>query len=141
MAALREQLAAVTKERDALAAQAGANQQQPASAAAVASGGGGPVGSTAEAAFSGAYTQQWGYAPSLTEGHLQKGIVSHGAPARTRRLLRRLLAGESITVAVVGGSVTWGKVVKQRGVDDWGSLLSSWVQQSFPKATIKFVNG
>jgi hypothetical protein len=46
------------------------------------------------------------YHPSLPARQLRRGIVSQGDPGRARRAAAKLLAGEPIAVAFVGGSVT-----------------------------------
>ena len=65
------------------------------------------MGCTIADKFAGQY-KEYGYEPGLPEWHLQKGIVSYGNTARTRRLMHKLLNGEDIVVSVVGGSITWG---------------------------------
>lgn len=45
--------------------------------------------------------------PGLSAIQMQKSIVSLGATSRARRALAKLLAGEPISVAFIGGSSTW----------------------------------
>ena len=91
-------------------------------------------------AFPGAFVEWSEYSASLPEAHLDKGIVSSGATARTRRLVHRLLAGEQLKVAALGGSVTWGKAVDDRETHVYGALVTTWLQRSFPTANLKFIN-
>lgn len=51
----------------------------------------------------------WGYVPALDPRGLQRGLLQHGDPARMRRALHKLLSGEKVVVAAVGGSITVGR--------------------------------
>lgn len=51
----------------------------------------------------------WGYVPALDPRGLQRGLLHHGDPARLRRAVAKLLAGEKTVVAAVGGSITVGR--------------------------------
>lgn len=48
-----------------------------------------------------------GYQPDLPRRMLQRGVVSYGESARARRALAKLLRGEAISIALLGGSSTW----------------------------------
>lgn len=93
-----------------LAAAAAAAQPQPASGQQAA----GPAGTGAATGWR-AGRPDPGWAPLLGERQISKGILTYGDTARTRRLAAKLLRGEPITAAVVGGSITWGHV--SRGVE------------------------
>jgi hypothetical protein len=59
-----------------------------------------PEPASVDAAGSGSYR------PSLPARQLRRGIVSQGDPGRARRAAAKLLSGEPVAVAFVGGSVT-----------------------------------
>ena len=70
----------------------------------------------------------------------QLKVLESDGLLRTRRLLHRLLSGERLKVAAVGGSVTWGKEVEDREATAYGALVTTWLQHSFPKAALTFIN-
>ncbi|PRW61115.1 hypothetical protein C2E21_0584 [Chlorella sorokiniana] len=72
-----------------------------------------------------------GWAPLLGERQINKGILTYGDTARTRRLAAKLLRGEPITAAV-GSS--------RQGETDWSSVLFAWLRAQFP-ANHTTVNG
>lgn len=51
----------------------------------------------------------WGYVPALDPRGMQRGLLHHGDPARLRRAVAKLLAGEPTVVAAVGGSISVGR--------------------------------
>lgn len=51
----------------------------------------------------------WGYMPALDPRGLQRGLLHHGDPARLRRAVAKLMAGERTVVAAVGGSISVGR--------------------------------
>lgn len=51
----------------------------------------------------------WGYVPALDPRGLQRGLLHHGDPARLRRALHKLMSGEKVVVAAVGGSISVGR--------------------------------
>jgi hypothetical protein len=63
---------------------------------------------------------------------LDRGVVSEGDPAAAARLARKLLSGQPISVAALGGSLTFGKGASSPGRTDWVSLLAAWLRDSFP---------
>jgi hypothetical protein len=65
------------------------------------SGGSGGGGGTALPAW------QTSHQPALPARQMAKGIVSQGATGRARRAMGKLLRGEPISLAFVGGSITW----------------------------------
>lgn len=65
------------------------------------SGGSGGGGGTALPAW------QTSHQPALPARQIAKGIVSQGATGRARRAMGKLLRGEPISLAFVGGSITW----------------------------------
>ena len=74
--------------------------------------------------------RDWGYQPSVPDDVLDKGIVSYGSMARARRVVHKMLQGDKVHVAVLGGSITWGQGASQQGETDWGSFFSSWAHNA-----------
>lgn len=68
------------------------------------------------------------------------GLVYRGSAARLRRVVRRLLHNEPVSIGVVGSSISYGKGV-QRGTSDWFTLFSAWLQAAFPAAKVTARNG
>ena len=68
-----------------------------------------------------------------------RSLVSPGDTARLQRVLAKARRGESVTVAVIGGSITQGASAT-RPERRYGNLVAAWWRQQFPKAKIKFVN-
>ena len=48
--------------------------------------------------------------PFLPPDALARGVSTYGSGQRFERLGRKLLDGQPITVAFLGGSITWGRV-------------------------------
>lgn len=89
----------------------------------------------------GPFVNDTGYAPALPEHWLRKGIVSYGDARRMRRVVGKLLRGEAVTVAVVGGSISWGQGAHQVGIDDYASRIFTWITGTFPHANHTLING
>ena len=68
-----------------------------------------------------------------------QSLVSPGDTARLQRVLAKARRGESVTVAVIGGSITQGASAT-KPERRYGNLVAAWWRQQFPKAKIKFVN-
>ena len=47
------------------------------------------------------------YKSQIPGRQLDKGVVSYGSRARARRAMAKLLRGEPLSVAFIGGSITW----------------------------------
>ena len=68
-----------------------------------------------------------------------RSLVSAGNTARLQHALAKARRGETVTFAVIGGSITQGaKATKPE--DRYGNLIAAWWRQTFPKAKIEFVN-
>ncbi|MFZ2643385.1 MAG: SGNH/GDSL hydrolase family protein [Verrucomicrobiia bacterium] len=68
-----------------------------------------------------------------------RALVSEGNLARLQHALARARRGETVTVAVIGGSITAGAKAS-KPPKRYGELVGAWWRQQFPKAEIKFVN-
>ncbi len=65
--------------------------------------------------------------------------VSDGDPARLWRVFARARRGETVVVAVIGGSITAGASASKPEFR-YGNRVAAWWREQFPKATIKFIN-
>lgn len=68
-----------------------------------------------------------------------RSLVSAGDTARLTHVLAKARRGETITVGVMGGSITQGakaSTPEQR----YGNRIAAWWQAKFPQAQVKFVN-
>lgn len=64
---------------------------------------------------------------------------SGGDVSRIVAVMRKAMAGEKITVGVIGGSITQGS--SATGQDKcYASLLQKWWEDTFPEAEIEFIN-
>ena len=68
-----------------------------------------------------------------------KSLVSSGDTARLQRVLAKARRGEKVVVAVIGGSITAGACAT-RVERRWGDLVARWWRETFPKASVTFVN-
>ncbi|MGN1341432.1 MAG: GDSL-type esterase/lipase family protein [Oscillospiraceae bacterium] len=65
-------------------------------------------------------------------------MYTEGNPARIAKVLQKLQAGEEVTVAFLGGSITQGT-----GADNencYAALTAKWIQEQYPSATVNYVN-
>ena len=72
-------------------------------------------------------------------GVFSRFLVSTGDPARLQHALAKARRGEAVTVGVIGGSITQGAGASQ-AEKRYGELVAAWWRQTFPKASIRFVN-
>ncbi len=68
-----------------------------------------------------------------------RSVVSLGDPARLERVLARARRGESVSLGVIGGSITQGASAS-RAERRYGERLAAWWRQTFPNSAIRFVN-
>ena len=68
-----------------------------------------------------------------------RSLVSSGDPARLERALAKARRAESVTVGVIGGSITQGAGASQPD-KRYGERVAAWWRQTFPKTSIRFVN-
>ena len=77
--------------------------------------------------------------PSDDDVLCARSLVSAGGPARLQRALLKARRGETVTVGVIGGSITQGAAASQPE-KRYGNLVAAWWQKTFPKAKIEYVN-
>jgi lysophospholipase L1-like esterase len=70
---------------------------------------------------------------------LSRALMSDGKPARLQHVMAKARRGETITFAVIGGSITQGAKASRPELR-YGNLIADWWRQNFPKAKIEFVN-
>jgi len=68
-----------------------------------------------------------------------RSLVSMGDVTRLQHVLAKARRGEEVVVAVIGGSITGGAMASTEE-NRWGNLVAKWWRDTFPQATIKFVN-
>jgi parallel beta-helix repeat protein len=68
-----------------------------------------------------------------------RSLVSTGDLARLQHALAKARRGEAVTIGVIGGSITQGAGASQPA-RRYGERVAAWWQQTFPKASIRFVN-
>ncbi len=68
-----------------------------------------------------------------------RSVVSQGDTARLQRVLAKARRGETITIGVIGGSITQGAKASKPELR-YGDLIAQWWRAKFPNTTVKFVN-
>jgi hypothetical protein len=66
-------------------------------------------------------------------------LVSPGDPARLQHAFAKARRGQPVAVGVIGGSITAGAGASQPE-RRYGDHVATWWRQTFPKATVHFVN-
>lgn len=69
---------------------------------------------------------------------IERSLLTAGNTARMENVLRKAKAGEEITVAYVGGSITEGLTAGAEKC--WAKLSCEWLCETFPEAKINYVN-
>jgi lysophospholipase L1-like esterase len=70
---------------------------------------------------------------------MQRSLVSLGNTARLDHVLAKARRGETVTVSVIGGSITAGAMASKPELN-YGGVLAAWWQKTFPQAQIHLVN-
>ena len=70
---------------------------------------------------------------------IQRALIKEGDLSRLWIVMDKAMRGESITVAVTGGSITYGS---NASVEDkrWANLVGKWWKKTFPQTEIMFLN-
>ena len=77
--------------------------------------------------------------PEEFENLAFRSLVTTGQVARLERALAKARRGETVTIGVIGGSITQGAAATQPE-KRYGNRLAAWWRQTFPKANVLFVN-
>jgi lysophospholipase L1-like esterase len=72
-------------------------------------------------------------------GLSQQSLLATGNTTRIQQAFARARRGGTVTVAVIGGSITAGATASVP-TKRYGNLVAAWWRQTFPKADIKFIN-
>jgi len=71
--------------------------------------------------------------------NLDKGIINKGDITRIVKTMKRAMAGEEITVAFLGGSITQGSLATTPD-NCYAHLVYEWWSEKFPKAKVNYLN-
>lgn len=74
----------------------------------------------------------------LTEEMIANSRYNEGNKVRLANVIKKMQAGEEVTVAYIGGSITQGTSAGPEGC--YARLTTNWLQQQFPDAKINYVN-
>ena len=69
---------------------------------------------------------------------IRKAILDTGNTERFRKVFAKAAAGEEITVAYIGGSITEGYTIKPE--ECWAKLTYDWLCEKYPDTKINYVN-
>ena len=75
----------------------------------------------------------------LTQGMVDRGILSYEGSARVAKVMEKAAAGESITIATLGGSITQGTGANNEA-NRYANRVYAWWKKNFPKSDVKFQN-
>ncbi|HTX77688.1 MAG TPA: SGNH/GDSL hydrolase family protein [Terracidiphilus sp.] len=75
----------------------------------------------------------------MTNAMLSHSLLAPGDPSRLQRLIRKARAGEPVTIACIGGSITEGLTATDPGHRYMGRL-ASWWPTVFPRSSVTIVN-
>lgn len=77
-------------------------------------------------------------ATKAAEDMLPLLMYTQGNPARVAKVIKKLQAGEEVTIAYLGGSITQGT-----GADNencYAALTTKWIESQYPDAKVNYVN-
>lgn len=74
----------------------------------------------------------------LTPTMLANSVLHKGNQARLAKLMNKLNAGEEVTIAYLGGSITQGSSAGNELC--YARLTTNWFEEQFPSAKINYVN-
>jgi len=85
------------------------------------------------------------YSPSasditVTDEILDTAIVNAGNVSRVYDVLSRAAAGEPVTLAYIGGSITDGSNASPQSTSCYAYLTTRWWEDNFPESDISYVN-
>lgn len=70
----------------------------------------------------------------------KKSIAYEGDYSRIQKVFEKVEKTGSLTIGIIGGSITAGAAASDFGKTSWGPLLRDWFKQQYPDADIKFYN-
>lgn len=98
-----------------------------------------PLPPTMKSASAAPSSRQDAGIPEVTEELLQRAVVSFGNRERLNRFFEKAERGESLTVGVLGGSITQGAACPDPAQRYHGVLLR-YLQKKFPRSKFRLVN-
>ncbi|MBR5420343.1 MAG: hypothetical protein IK115_04270 [Lachnospiraceae bacterium] len=76
----------------------------------------------------------------LTQELLDNALIREGNTSRLRKLFERAEAGEKLTLAYLGGSITGGSGADPMESACYAALTTQWWRDSFPQAEFEYIN-
>ena len=79
----------------------------------------------------------------INQDVVDASLMSMGDSTRLAAVMKRAAAGEEITIGFIGGSITYGSGVIDKGGtanDRFSNLVQAWFADRFPQATVNLVN-
>ena len=77
---------------------------------------------------------------NLSETSVAASLQRLGNTTRLANVMKRAAKGEEITIAFIGGSITFGSGSGGGAQDRFSELAQGWFQDKFPKAKINLIN-
>ena len=74
----------------------------------------------------------------LTPTMIANSVLHEGNQARLAKVIKKLQAGEEVTIAYLGGSITQGSSAGNELC--YARLTTNWFEEQFPEADINYVN-
>lgn len=71
--------------------------------------------------------------------YYKTGLANDGDDSRIAAAMKRAMRGDSITVGVIGGSITYGAHATMES-RRWANLVAEWWAKRFPQAKVNLVN-
>ncbi len=75
----------------------------------------------------------------LNQGMVDRGVLSYEGSSRVAKVMSKAAAGESITIATLGGSITQGTGAENT-FNRYANRVYSWWKKNFPQSDVKFQN-
>ncbi len=70
----------------------------------------------------------------------ERALANEGNPLRLKSFLQKALKGDTLTIGVIGGSITAGAAAIDFNRSSYAALVYDWFQQQFPLAHFHLVN-
>ena len=68
-----------------------------------------------------------------------RSMLSEGDTVRLQRVMAKARRGGTVTIGVIGGSITQGAAAS-KPENRYGNRVAAWWREKFPKASVQFVN-